>query len=277
MLVLALLTARGAECSATQTNEDLVVALTQAMQAYGELDRTGFEAGLRKAKSTVDCLDEVIDSAAAAELHRATGLSAFLARDEDLAKTRFAAARALEPAYTFPDTVVPTGNAVHDLYQALDPTSSPIESLAAPAEGSIRLDGVPSRDRKTLLPVVFQRLDGSGAVAASTLLSPGLPPPSYAAAPVESGPAETRRKKGPNVPLLIVAGVAAAGAIGTFAGSHASRSGYVTHVQAGGTNPEFTDTANARRTTTNVLAASAVGLGVVGLGTGAVAVFTGSF
>ena len=197
MLLLALHAALAADCTETPTNEDLATTLGEAMRAYGELDRAGFEASLRRAKEVVDCLGEVVDPATAAELHRATGLSAFLARDEDLAKTRFAAARAIEPAYTFPDTLVPEGNPARELYTALDPEQSPVETLASPTAGSLRLDGRTSRARRTLLPTVFQRLDGSGAVVDSALLNPGVPAPAYAAATSEGPEPKPPKDKPP--------------------------------------------------------------------------------
>lgn len=277
MLLLAVHVALAADCAAPTTNEDLVVALGDAVRAYGELDRTGFEASLRAAKEAVDCLGEVIEPSHAAELHRATGLSAFLARDEDLAKTRFAAARRIEPAYTFPDTLVPEGNPVRELYQGLDPAQSPVDELPPPAAGSLRLDGRSSRERRTLLPTVFQRLDGQGAVLESSLLNPGVPAPAYEQGKVDDRAKPTKAKRGPSVPLLAVAGVVAAGAIGTYVGSHVSRSGYDKHVQAGGPNPDFTDTANAKRSTTNALVITSVGLGIAAAGTGAVAMFAGTF
>lgn len=135
-----------------------------------------------------------------------------------------------------------------------------------------------SRDRATLLPVVFQRLDGSGAVVDSVLLSAGAPPPAYAAGTVQTGSdGDDVAKKSPMVPLLVVAGVLAAGAIGTTVGANVSKKGYVSHMKAGGSDADFVATADRKRGTTNALTLTSAGLGVAAVGTGAVAVFTGVF
>lgn len=267
-----------AACESPTTNEDLVVVLEKAADAYGALDRDTFEASLRDAKAIVPCLGQVISRPAAAELHRATALSAFLARDQDLARQRFAAARSIEPSYAFPDTLVPEGNPVRDLYTALDPKSSPILVLPTPEEGSLRLDGSVTAERATLFPVVFQRLDGDGAVVESVLLSPGAPPPTYA---VGKGRADSKNgvaaKKSPMVPLLVVAGTLAAGAIAVNVGANLSKKGYVNHMEMGGSDAEFIKAANQKRGTTNALTLTAGGLGLAAVGTGAVAVITGVF
>lgn len=277
MTLLFALSAASAACEDATTNEDLVVALEKAMDAYGQLDRNGFEASMRDAKAIVGCLEQVIARPTAAELHRATALSAFLARDEDLAKQRFAAARTIESEYSFPDTLVPVGNPIHDLYKAFDPASSPIETLPPPAEGSLRLNGSVGTERPTLLPVVFQRLDGSGAVVDSTLLSAGAPPPPYE--PGKTNPdGSAKKKKSPMVPLLIAAGVLGAGAIGSQIGAQVSGNSYKDHMRAGPSGAgDFVGVADRKRGTTNALTLTSAGLGVAAVGTGAVAVITGVF
>lgn len=277
MIFLTGLATAWAACAEATTNADLGAQLDEAMEAYAELDRTRFEAVLRRIKADVECLEEVIERENAAALHRATALSAFLARDEDLAGQRFAAARRIDPQFDFDEAVVPVGNPVRDLYDAFDIGDAPIEPLPEPAEGEILLDGEPTLDRRPLLPTVFQRVDPDQVLQVSMLLNPGAAPPAYRALPPE--PTATVGKKGPMVPLLVAAGALGVGAIGTSIGAAFSRKGYTRHIDDGpqGDTNAFFKTADRKRSTTNALSVTSLGFGVAAVGVGTAGVITGVF
>jgi hypothetical protein len=206
-----------AGCEAAATNDDVTVALEQATAAYGDLDFAAFEGGVGKATATASCLGEPMTRANAAEFHRSLGMLAFVQRDEDSSRKQFAAARAIEPKFTFPASLVPEGNPLLGFYTAIDPSTLDTEAVRVPAKGSLRLDGSAVSRRLVGLPVVLQVLDEDGAVALNALLGPNDPIPSLEP---ESEPHPDR--KGPRTGPLI-AGIGSMAASGLLLGLAADR------------------------------------------------------
>lgn len=269
LFVLVALLAVGpahAECTATTTNAALVEALDTASLAFARLDIPVFEEDAARAREILDCLGEPISRPTAAAWHRLHGIALFLERNSPAARRSFAAARSIEPAYTFPSDVVPEGNPLLEDYTALDPNVGPFELVAAPKVGAVRLDGSGSLNRSRGRPVVYQVIDGRGAVVQTALLDgedamPALPEglAGTSSNGEQKGPKPDR--KGPSLPMLVGAGVGVLAAGGLYAGSAMSRSAYYDETRVA--------ELDGRRSTTNALA---VGSGVtaavaVGLGT----------
>ncbi|MEZ4318396.1 MAG: hypothetical protein R3F61_12870 [Myxococcota bacterium] len=248
-----------AECERASRNADLLGALESAGLAFGKLEVESFQASHTEAKRHLECLNEPISRTTAAEFHRVSGLALFLERNSPDAARSFAAARAIEPAYTFPTDLVPEGNPLLATYAEVDPDAGTTELVPRPKVGSIKLDGSGSLNRKTALPAIFQLFDGRGAVIETTLLTPGAPLPEYEKAG-NGGPAKAGGG-GPNVPLLVGAGACLAVAGGLYAG------GAVTH--GGWANSTSVAESRSKRSLTNtlVIASGVAGVAGVGLGT----------
>lgn len=215
ILSLTLGAALAADCPEPTSSITLGATLDRAEAAFSDLDTDRFADEMATARKQVPCLDETVAPSLAASLHRFEGLAAFLGGSTERARMAFAGARSLEPAYRFPRTVVPEGNPVLADYEAVDPTEGHRVEVPAPAEGAVRLDGRIVTERSTAHPVLFQRTDASGAVAASAYLWPSMSMPSYpvastaAVAPTEGGGRDGK-------------GFAAPGALGLFAGAGAA-------------------------------------------------------
>jgi len=248
-----------AACDAPSKNADLVEALDAAELAFGEFEVEDFKAAHALATSHLECLNEPISRTTAAEFHRVSGLSLFLDRNSPDAAKSFAAARAIEPDYSFPTDLIPPGNPMLETYTSVEPDSGATEMLARPKTGSIKLDGSGSLNRRVSLPAIFQLFDGRGAVVKSTLLAPGDALPEYeragSAAPEKVGGG------GAKVPLMIGAGASLAIAGGLYGSGMATRSGYQ--------NATTVAEAESKRGLTNglVIGAGVAGLAAVGMGT----------
>lgn len=250
-------------CAERTTNEALVVALEAAASSYDALEIEAFEKAAEQGVAAVGCLGEPITRSTAAELHRTLGILAYVRREETPSKVAFAAARAIEPSYTFPVDRVPQGNPMLEYYTAVDPTLLQVTEAPYPRSGSVRLDGSAERKRIEGLPVVFQQLDEAGAVSRSVLLGAGDPLPEY---PVRTDPTT---RKGPQRSTLIAGLVVGAAAGAVYGGAVASRAQYDK-----ATSPE--DKIAIRPVTNGLVIASGT-IGVVAVGLGTVSLVNGRF
>lgn len=176
---------------------EIEVLLDGAEAAWG-VDEAAFSAALDRLGVRLPCLAGVVTPAQAARVHRVEGLAAFLARDMDRAGAAFAAARAADPAGDFPPGLVPDGNPVRRLF---DGATAPADDhpLPPPKRGRLILDGAPGERRPEARATLFQLADADTALT-TAWLPPGAPTPAYPA-----------RGEGLRLPLLVTAGVAAAG------------------------------------------------------------------
>lgn len=173
-----------AGCESPTSNASLHTALDRALEAYEGLDVEGFQQSTTDATNQIPCLSETLTPAIAARFHRFRGLRAFVERDEAMAELSFAAARALQPAFAFPESLVPAGNPVLDRYGAIDLTPLARTPVPPAATGRVWLDGG-SGPRLEGLPVIFQYEGPDGTVSTSALLAPGAALPRY---PLEGPP-----------------------------------------------------------------------------------------
>ncbi len=276
--------ALGADCASSRTTADLKAQLEAAEATYGQLDVAGFRDAMDRARQILPCLEDELTRHTAAELHRFEGLLAFVDRDPEHSPTAFAAARAIEPHYRFPETLVPSGNPVLQDYEAIDPRSAKVEVLADPVGGRLVLDGRTANQRPTSLPTVFQLVQDDGRVTDTAYLWPGDPVPPYERRPgprVAVGPtpepvpgggggAASVVRRGPDKRFLIGAGGALLASAVLYGGA------FAVHQRYDDPTTDI-DRLNGIRTTNNTLVMASGATAVVGLGLGTTAFLVARF
>ncbi|MBX2798636.1 MAG: hypothetical protein KTR31_13225 [Myxococcales bacterium] len=179
MLLLLSSQAAQAACTFEATVEGLDAALANAEQAYVSLDLSAFQNASTEADFLVPCLAEPVQIGTAARLHRLRGLGYFADGDRDAMRASLWTARHLQPQYVFPESMLPVGFELRDLYEDLAADAGETKRLSRPREGALFFDGQPTRERPLSRAALFQRADGSGAVVHTTYLAPGDEVPWY--------------------------------------------------------------------------------------------------
>lgn len=271
--------AHGAAPCASPTSTTALLALVEEVQgAYGALDAAALATSADRLAASLECLREPVPRPVAAAVHRAVGLRAFADRDPEKATRAFAAARAIEPAYRFPDSLVPQGNPLWSTYEAIPVEAGKVTTVPSPPAGYHLFDGRPLSERPASWPVIYQQADAAGAVVATAYLWQDMPVPgvpAVASTPVASAPAAATPSPAP-IPAeptvdrggprwgLLGGGVGALVVAGALYGvAYASHEAY---------GDPATDPADKEglRTRTNVLYVSSIGLAAVGVGCGVV-------
>ncbi len=179
-VVLALGTSTAhAACEAPSTGAQIVQHASDAELAFSNLDVEAFFAASDAMRAAVPCVGEPLTRRVASQVHRFEGLRAVLERDNARAEASFAAARLAEPHHRLPTSLVPQGNPVREMYDAVNVGAGAYQVLEPAAEGTVWLDGGTLDRRPTEWPVVWQFLDLGGAVVETRLLSPADPTPTY--------------------------------------------------------------------------------------------------
>ena len=280
LLALAASTSAQAECDQPISTADIQSILERAEQTYTALDVPAFQETTDELSTGLTCLQEPVPRYLAASVHRMMGLQAFIDRKPELSTRAFAAARSIEPAYTFPEAMVPAGNPMLSTYAAIPIETGSHEELPTPPVGHYLLDGRAGTQRPTAWPVIFQRVGDDGRVQHTAYVwngepVPGLevpaPTPVAELEPIQAipaatpaNPAATVESSGPRWGLLGSAGASlvAAGALyGVASVSH------------GKWEDPDTDPADkpSLRTTTNACFIGSIALGAAGLGLGTAA------
>lgn len=221
LLLLALRWAAPAHaaCDAPTDSDVVTASADRAEVHFAALDVESFLADVGQARQDVTCLDEALSRSLAARLHRLDGLARFVSRDRTGAQASFAAARAIEPAYRFPTSLVPDDNPVLEAFVAIDPSTVDVAEAPSPADGYLMIDGSGTLAYRPALPLVVQRFTADGTVADTRWLAPGEAWPVY---DVGRGAAPAGRRSA-RAPLLVAAGASAvtSGALyGLAWGSH---------------------------------------------------------
>ncbi len=171
-------------CDARTDTAELQSAMERAEAAYGSLDLEGFATATNDFRRVLECLEDPVTRPVAAQVHRLQGLRAFVDQEAEYAKLAFAAARAIQGSYRFPETLIPTGNPVLVVYDAVPLTMGTSQTVSSPGlEAYWGFDGRTTDQRPVNWPTLVQRFDGSGAVADTAYLWPGDPLPLPAGAP----------------------------------------------------------------------------------------------
>jgi hypothetical protein len=177
MLVLLTGAARAAEpCSASAA--ELTETIEAAQRSLEHLEPDQFVQATDRLDGLLPCLAEPLSRHLAAEVHRTKGIRAVSERDPGASRF-FAAARALEPAYKLPSTLIPEGHPVRTEYAAFDLTTGGFEPLPPPAEGTLTLDASPKLYRPTSWPTIAQYLGADGSVRFTAYLEPDALVPEY--------------------------------------------------------------------------------------------------
>jgi hypothetical protein len=259
-----------AACPTTTTVIDLIEVSESSATAYEAADLQGFIETSSRLDSTLPCVSEPIPRNVAANIHRMMGLRAFVDQKKEKSVGAFGAARAIEPSYRFPETMVPQGHPIMAGYEAMDISAVASKEVRKPAEGYLHFDGRPGSVRSVELPTVAQLFDGEGAVSVTAYLWPSDGMFDYAEASADvveitKNPAPIAGRRGPNVPLVLSAGGAAV-LSGVFYGVAASASGKFNSPAT-----PYEDGPKLRaQTNTFLLASGGVGVAAIGLGIGAV-------
>lgn len=186
-----------------------------AERAFESMNLDSFLTSADQAASALPCLQEAATRPFAARYHRVQGLRAFVVRDADRAPLAFAAARALEPAYVFPETLVPPDHPLRVLYGQVPLDAGAPTPLPTLAHGYLLVDGRAGSTRNTAFPQLVQHIDEHGAVVSTDYLWPGAPDPAW---PLRAEAVVERRRH--LVPLVSLAGLAVAGGAGAWAAHH---------------------------------------------------------
>lgn len=272
MLLTLLATAALASAACPSSAASLQSALDSAQLAFSMMDSGAFQTATGEAESEASCLSDPVSPTVAARLHRVLGLRAFVAGDEAAARTAFAAARAIEPDYLFPASLVPADHPVRALYSQSLNASAATTELPSPATGHLQFDGSQGTRRPTQRPTLALLVDPSGAVKGSGYLWPDDPvfaytPASATIATTTQAPKSTVRR-GPNLPLTVIAAVSLAAGGACYGIAAAAHKDYE---EAPNEEPTLT----ALQGKTNTFFFTSIGAGVVALGTGVGAVVAG--
>ncbi len=275
LLLLLSLALAAPVCPIPTHAAELSAKVESAEQAYATFEVETFSLSLDEASLILPCIDDVVPADVAAHYLRVLGLRYFIERDPTRADQAFAAARALDPAYVFPDTLIPPGHSVRTHYTAIDLASVLSSVIAAPRTGAVLFDGslalvTEAGTQRPGLPTIVQIQDAAGVVTATRYVLPGDPLPAYDAVPmaIAAGTA-VRRPLSPKVPLLIGAGVAAIASGTLYALSASSRQEFNAYREDDSIQ-ELTSLKN--RTNTEFFGSIGAGVLFVGCGVGALVI-----
>lgn len=185
MLLTLLSLAWGADCPQPAASTDLTASIAEAEATIARLDIAAFKEATDRLDALLPCLEDPVTRNVAASVHRFKGIRAFADRDLEAATVMFRAGRVLEPGFAFPDDLIPPGNPIRTAYEQVDYGEPKFETLPTPDGGGyVQLDGRSTNQRPLTWATLFQRFDGSGALADTAYLLPDTPSPAY---PVQVG------------------------------------------------------------------------------------------
>lgn len=263
--VLLLVRAVAAACPSTGSGLDETLSLAEV--AFSTLDGARLASRAAEAVSEAACLTDRPARPTIARLHRVEGLAAFVEHN-DRAASAFDAARAIDPAYSFPDRLVPAGTPAATLYASATTSPGTTTPVSAPRDGLLEVDGQPATGRPTDRPALVLVVGVDGVVTASGYVWPDDPMPAYQPAEIGAAPASRAHPKGPNHALLAVAGASLLAAGGMYAANFAVHAAYFA---ASEDDPDR----EQMRATNNALVVTSIGIGALAVGTGIGAVVAG--
>ena len=258
ILFLLLSVAQAADCLATSTPEAIAAKFDAAEEAYKSLEVDIFSASLDEAALMLPCLDAAVTPAFAARYHRMRGLRSYIERDAAKAAQSFAAARVIEPDYSFPTSLIPEGHSVRKQFSSVDTTAPQTQPAPEPVEGWLSLDGTRTLDRSMGWPAIVQLHSGEGALSSTSYLFPSDPLPAYKAKAQPVSSSTVHKPLSPKIPLAIGAGVAAIGAGVLYAMADASAQDFARYDES-----YSTDDLTAMQTKTNTFVYASIGSGAL--------------
>jgi hypothetical protein len=220
-----------ADCGEPVSTAELLTMLEQAEWAYGQADLPGFSQASEQLRVELPCASEQLPRNIAARVHRAVGLRGFVERDPDVSTRAFAAARAIEPNYSFPSSMVPDGNPVLADYNAVPTEAGQHRDVLPPADGGLVFDGRPGISRPLSWPSIVQFVASTGEVTDTLYLWPDQSLPVYEVAterpePIPEPGAAPPRGPAVSLPLLAVAGGCALASGGLYLASRSAHADF---------------------------------------------------
>lgn len=223
LLLLAVPSASlAADCVERVDVEAFSARIGEAETAFGELRVPDFFRATDEAAFLLECLGQPVSLDVAGRYHRLQGLRLYVAQDEEEAVLSFAAARSVAPGLTLPETLVPPGHELRELYARFPLENGKTWRVPRPAEGRLLFDGQESTERPTTWPTVVQLEDGSGQVTETAWLRPRDAMPAYRIAAMEPGGKARTPVKGALLGTGAVATIGAGFLYGLAAASAAS-------------------------------------------------------
>lgn len=260
-----------AACPTPTTSVDVIEEAEASAEAYKNADLVGFVKHTTQLEAAIPCLAEPLERNVAAQVHRMMGLRAFVDQKSEKSQEAFGAARGIEPAYRFPETMVPPGHPIMDAYEAMAADEIAVrKDVPTAAGGYFQFDGRSSTERPVNVPTVAQLFNGDGGIETSGYLWPDAGMFDYEqgdpARPAGSEPVLVdTRPKGPNVPLAASAGGAAVLSGVAYAIAASSAAKYNSPETPYADGPGLVS-----RNHTFTVVSGGAGVAAVGLGVGAV-------
>lgn len=163
------------DCEIVRNTDDIGADVVLAIAAFGRADLDAFNQATADLDAALPCMGETIDAPMAASIHRVQGIRAFVDKDDAKLGSAFGAARASEPAWEFPSSLVKPGHPLRQRYDAALQTDIPTETVPYVAGGYLTIDGQQSWDRNTTLATLVQKFDAEGKVQETRYVWPGEP------------------------------------------------------------------------------------------------------
>lgn len=130
---------------------------------FAALDGDGFDLARADLDAALPCLSAPLTGHDVVAVHRAMALAEFADGDMVAVRKSFGALRQLEPGWTIPETLVPPGHLLRDLY-AEAPTSTERVDLDLAPDGGWDVDGAPSTTVPAEVAFVLQGLGKEGEI-----------------------------------------------------------------------------------------------------------------
>ncbi len=193
MFTLALATLHGiahAACASPSTALDLSRQVSRGEAAFIDLDQGALEGAARDATALLACLQSPLARVEIAAYMRLIGFDSFVAADQDRARRYLTSARALDPGYALPLSMVDGSHPMRILFESI--TQPPIDPVALPLpeSGWLQVDGVSAEvpEAPGGRPWVRQWLDPTGAVRETWVVTSTEAPPYPVAQPTPTPP-----------------------------------------------------------------------------------------
>ncbi|MBX2800386.1 MAG: hypothetical protein KTR31_22090 [Myxococcales bacterium] len=202
-------------CSQTGLSD----AVTQASDAFGQMDARAFEAAVGRVDRSLRCQPERLSAALCAQVHMVRGLHAFFNERRQTATACFWSAQLADPALELPPDLAPEGHVLYEIFASADAAPAP-DDLAKgwplPVDGWLLVDG----QRSTVFPVdrpfVLQHMAAAGAVMGSR----------YVWTPEDLPPSARRTTRRTRRTLLVTGLTLDLLAAAAYGASYATRSEY---------------------------------------------------
>ena len=170
----------------------LRAAMTEAEDAFAELETDTFTAAATEASYAASCMEQGITPLDAASYHRLKALKAFLDGRPADSTLAFSAVLATQPGYLLPEALAPSGHPLRVAFEAAQQLADGGSfQLPTPGEGWVHVDGRRISTAPAGRPWMFQKFDAAGLVESSAWVPTGGRWPEYAGpviAPVATAP-----------------------------------------------------------------------------------------